>query len=418
VEQDITLEGSKRDEAMIIKVAWKNIWRNKLRSFVIIASTTIGVWSLIFLLSWVFGIVNSFISKSVDYRLGHIQIHHPEYGKEFNVQKSFDPTEAYRLLEDEGITDVSSRIVVQAMVNSARANRGMLIKGISRAEEASWSHLASTIKEGEFIDTSFRNPIVVSKSMAERLRVKLKSKIIANFQDAEGELVAAAFRVSGIYESGDFKLDELVAFTDIKDMRRLTQMNGGKVHEIVMKLTSEDEIEEKQSVLKSKLPELKIENYEELSPDIALFTSQIRLNVIVMTAIFMLALVFGIINTMLMAVLERFRELGMLMAVGMNKQKVFTMIVSETIMLSMIGVPLGLMLGHATVSHLSIEGIDLSNWSEGLRQFGLSHIVRPELGLPYYLFVAACVALTAFLGSLYPSWKAMQLKPVDALRKI
>lgn len=400
---------------MILKIAWKNIWRNKLRSLVIILSTTIGVWSLIFLLSWLFGMVNSYISKAIDHKLSHIQLHHPSFGEDKEMSFAFPEIED---IDDPKIVGVTNRIIASGMLQSPRATRGILVTGIDPVAEAAVTGLPELMTEGGFFDSDLRNPIVISASIAEKLKVRIRSKVVANFQDYNGNIAAGAFRVVGIFDSGDMKLDETVAFVKIDDLRRLTNIPEPLVHEAAIRLNDLDDIPVIQKELQSAHPDLLVENYKELSPDIELFSTQIQMNVIIMTVIFMLALIFGIINAMLMAVLERIKELGMLMAIGMNKGRVFFMIVFETLMLTMVGVPIGLMIGYGTVEWMNAKGIDLSNWSEGLRQFGVSQMVYPELDLYYYGFVAFSVAITAILAAIYPSYKAISLKPVDALRKI
>lgn len=402
---------------MMIRIAWKNIWRNRLRSLVIILSTTIGVWSLIFLLSWVFGIINGYISKAVDYRLSHIQAHHPKFEEDREISYYFEKGELNGDLQDTlaGRTD---RMVVSAMIQSPRATRGLLLYGVKPEAERSVTKMDKLMKEGQFLGTDTRNPIVISTSIAEKLKVGLRSKVVANFQDIDGNIAAGAFRIVGLFDSGDIKLDDFTAYVEKEDMARLTGLPESAAHEVAFRVIDLDAIPMAKKQIKEKWSDLLVEDYKEISPDIELFSSQIQMNVIIMTVIFMLALIFGIINSMLMAVLERVKELGMLMAIGMNKVRVFSMIVLETVMLSMIGVPLGLGIGYVTVYWMNDTGIDLSNWSEGLRQFGMSQMVYPELDPYYYGFVASAVAITSILASIYPSLKAIRLKPVEALRKI
>lgn len=402
---------------MILGLAWKNIWRQRVRSLVLIVSTAIGVWSLVFLLSWVFGIVHSFIGQSIDLRLGHIQVHHEEYADDFSQPKTFDLQEVKSSIPSEKYI-ASPRLITQAIAKSSRSTQGVVLKGVDPILDSLTLDVHKEVVEGSFFREKARNPMVISSTLAAKLKVKMNSKVVAQFQDKSGELVSAAFRIKGIYDSGDPKLDRLIAFVHIEDLRRLLDLEENEIHEWVVFLPDIDDVEKRVSQWRSKLFPLKVQTYAEISPDIQLFSTQIHLNVIIMTVIFMLALVFGIINTMLMAVLERIKELGMLMAIGMNKVRVFLMIVAETVMLTMVGVPFGLFLGWATIRYLRVDGINLSNWSEGLRQFGLSHIVRPELDLGYYVFVAFAVALTAFLAAIYPAYKAVQLQPVEALRKI
>ena len=138
----------------------------------------------------------------------------------------------------------------------------------------------------------------------------------------------------------------------------------------------------------------------------------------VLMMIVLIALVFGIVNTMLMAVLERMKELGMLMAVGMTKVRVFLMILIETIYLGVIGAPIGLLLGYLTISYYAEKGVDLTEYSEGLEAFGYESILYPFVEERVYIAVTIGVFLTAFVGAIYPALKAVRLKPVEALHKI
>jgi ABC-type antimicrobial peptide transport system permease subunit len=121
---------------------------------------------------------------------------------------------------------------------------------------------------------------------------------------------------------------------------------------------------------------------------------------------------------MLMAVMERTKELGMLMAIGMNKMRLFGMIVSETFFLTMVGTPIGLLLSWITVTILGTTGIDLSAFAAGLNAYGLDTVIYPALGGSYYINIALLIAIAAIVSALYPAWKTMKLKPVEAIRKI
>jgi ABC-type lipoprotein release transport system permease subunit len=384
----------------------------------VLTATAIGVWSLIFLFSWVFGMINSIVNKSVNYRLSHIQIHDRQFKDDAELKYYFNLENLESIVKDSMVMAYSGRIILNSMIQSPRATKGVELYGINPDGEAGLTNVSEDIIQGTYLEGAGRNPIIIGKSLAEDLKVKLRSKIVASFQNKEGDISAAAFRIVGIYETGDIILDDHSAFARIEDIRRLSGLDENEVHELAILLEDKSLVDTFQVINKVIPPELIMENYSELSPDIELYSSQIQATVIIMTVIFMLALIFGIINSMLMAVLERGRELGMLMAIGMNKVQVFFMIVFETVMLSLIGVPIGLGLGYWTVSWLGVNGINLSNWSEGLKQFNIQQIIKPELEFEYYLFVAIAVAITALLAAIYPSLKAIGLKPVEALRKI
>jgi ABC-type antimicrobial peptide transport system permease subunit len=130
----------------------------------------------------------------------------------------------------------------------------------------------------------------------------------------------------------------------------------------------------------------------------------------------MMALLFGIVNNMLMAILERRRELGMLMAVGMNKRKLFVMILVETLMLGFVGGPIGIVLGDLSTRAMMGIGIDLTSKKEGLANLGVQSVIYPEIVPEYYIIVAIMVVLTALIAALYPAFKALKLNPVQAIR--
>jgi len=165
-------------------------------------------------------------------------------------------------------------------------------------------------------------------------------------------------------------------------------------------------------------PGLDVQSYKTLSPDLELYESTIGLTSTIMTIIVMLALIFGIINTMMMAVLERIKELGMLMAIGMNKQRVFFMILIETLLLGCIGAPIGMLVGYVTILLTSNTGLDLSAYSAGMREFGLSDIIYPWVPPTIYWQLAIAVVITALIGSLFPALRAIRLRPVEAIRTL
>ena len=173
-----------------------------------------------------------------------------------------------------------------------------------------------------------------------------------------------------------------------------------------------------QQRLQKEFPSLKIQNYREISPDIQLYETQIKSSVMVFIIVIMLALLFGIVNTMLMSVLERYKELGMLMAVGMNKIRVFVMVFIETVILTVIAAMPGLLFGYWTVRHFGVSGIDMSTFAASLNEFGMSHIVYTALDTDVYMQLLISVIVTAIIASLYPAWKAVSLRPVEAIRKI
>lgn len=405
---------------MLWIVSWRNIWRNKVRSGVVILAVALGVWGLLFLLGFTRGIVRDYVKSNIELQTSHFQIHHPEFKKDYEAK--FVIPNSNELLDslktDDYTQSFAKRTVAGGMLNTSRGARGMRIFGIEPAEETMVTNMDEHIIEGTFFEDERRNQILISDDLAEKLKLSMRKKVVLTFQDAGGEIVSAAFRISGIFDTKNTPLDMSRVFVKKSDLNKLMGLEQHQFHEIAVRGGEIDLIDQETKRWRRSFPSLLVENYKDLSPELELFNSQLRINLIIMTIIFMLALIFGIINTMLMAVLERIKEFGMLLSIGMNKAKVFLMVMLETIMLSMVGVPAGVLLGIVSIAYFKEYGLDLSNFSKAMQNYGINEVVRPYLTLEVYLFVIAAVFVTAVLAAIYPARKATGLNPAEAIRSM
>lgn len=404
---------------MILKLAWRNIWRNKTRSLVIMSAIIVGVAASIFLLSFITGQIQSYINNTIQNEISHLQAHHPTFKDDFDIK--YLVTDIEQKLEKirsiPNVTAASSRTIVNGIISSPKASRGVTIRGIDYASEELVTKMNTKVIEGEYLSESKRNPILIGKRLADKLKVKIRKKIVVRFQNIEGDIVDGAFRIVGIYKTNKNQFDEGNVFIRKQDLNDLAGITEG-AHEIAVFLDSENELQTTASLIQDTGPEMLVETYEEISPDVRLFKTQIGISSTFIMTIIMLALFFGIINTMLMAVLERYRELGMLMSIGMNKIRIFCMILLETVLIGIISAPIGMLIGYIAVMLTAINGIDLSAYSEGMSEFGLSSVVYPVLQSQMYIQLAFAVFFTTVLAGIYPAYKAVKLNPVEAIRKI
>lgn len=379
------------------------------------------------------GMANSYVNNAIQNIFSHLQVHVPGFQDDADVHQFFSQPDSLQAFAEkqEAVTGISLRTIVHGMVASSHSSRGVEIRGVVPEAEAQVIRLAEQMHEGSFFGESRKNQILLGKKMAENLKVRLRSKVVLTFQDLEGNITAGAFRVQGIFTSGSTPFDEGTVLVQRSDLNRLllpadpTAHDSLQVpksalvgHEMAIMLKDPAAMPQVQQDLRKAFPDLLVQNYRELSPDLRLFESQIKNISLIYLVIILLALIFGIINTMLMAVLERLKELGMLMAVGMNKARIFFMIVLETLILSAIGLPLGLLFGHLTILYLGRYGIDLSAFSESLQQYGMSDQLYFNLDPVVYWQIPVGILITALLAAIYPAWKAIRLRPVEAIRKI
>ena len=413
---------------MLFKIAWRNIWRSRTRSIVVILSIAVGVWALSFVLSFSNGITYTYIKNAIREQYSHIQLHHPKFPEDRNSKYMLENAEATAaaLRQLPEVEAVTSRTITTGMVSSPRGKRGVQIMGIDPVNEKLVTGFDTHITEGNYFKKGKKNQILISERIAEKLKVKVRSRVVLTFQNLEGDISYAAFRVAGLFNMGNMILDEGLVYVLADDLKKqlfpnkIISGNNGldASHEIAIYLNDPEDVKEMKSKLKKTYPHTLVEDYWELSPDIELYETQIHNSNSIVITIFMLALIFGILNTMLMAVLERYKELGVLMAIGMKKGPVFFMIVLETLMLAAVAAPIGLAGGYLTVFSLQDTGIDLSEFAAGLERFGMETTVFPVLDLALYARIAGAVFITALLASIYPSRKAVKLKPVEALQKL
>lgn len=410
---------------MIPIIAWRNIWRSRTRSGVVIGAIALGVWAALFMSGFATGMMNSFINNSIEQVISHIQIHHPKYEEEQDVKYRIEhPGQiADQIRVDPQVQAVSVRSIANGMIATSASTRGIQITGVDPESEIQIRQFDSKITQGEYFGDSRSNQILIGERLAEKLKIELRKKVVLTFQDLDGNITSAAFRIVGLFRTNNKPFDESQVFVMRSDLNRLLSneeedVNGSIAHEIAVLLKDAGAVEVLDAEWGAAFPDLLVQTYREISPDLELYESQMQFISLIYLTIIMFALLFGIINTMLMAVLERFRELGMLMAIGMNKVKVFTMIVLETVLLCLVSAPIGLLLGWGTIRYLGSRGLNLSAYSESIAQYGMSEMVYFQVDPIVYWQVPVAVAITALIAAIYPAWKAIRLRPVEAIRKL
>ena len=385
----------------------------------VIGAIAIGIWALIFLVGFMNAWIVMYVKNQIKYETSHIQIHHPEFKKDYEIKFTIDDGNVLleTLKQNSNFKSVAHRSISNGMISSPRKASGINIKGIIPEEEMALNDIDSFIIEGAYFQDVKRNPIVVGYKLAQKLKVKLRSKVVLTFQDKKGQIVAGAFRICGILKSNSPTINEFSVQVRQKDLNKLLGI-GDEFHEIAIIAKSMVDESAEAEILKNSFPKDLIEDWKELAPEMEYFQQASASFIWVLQVIIMIALIFGIINTMLMSVLERFKELGMLMAIGMNKKRIFQMIMVETLYLALVGSPIGLVLSILTMNYFETYGMDLSMYSEGLEMYGYDNVLYPTVDNSAYVQVIAGVFVTAIAGAIYPAIKAIKLKPVDALHKI
>ncbi|MCU0378185.1 MAG: FtsX-like permease family protein [Bacteroidales bacterium] len=242
------------------------------------------------------------------------------------------------------------------------------------------------------------------------------SRIILTFLDVNGHQTGGAFRISGIFRTNNDLFESMSLFVPEDELRRLTGLEEGHYHRVIARLEDDDLTNSVTPVVREALPGLEVMSWKEIQTDLAMITDYINQIYAIFMVIILAALAFGIVNTMLMSVLERTRELGMLSAIGMNRRRIFVMIMLESIFLSTVGGFAGMAVSAVVIAITGHTGINLSKYSEGMEAFGYSAHLFPTIGADFFIILTVLIVITGILSAIYPARKALQLNPVEALR--
>jgi len=404
---------------MIIKISWRNIWRNKMRSLIIMMSVTVGIFAGVMVLSLYKGMINSRIATVIYSEIGHLQIHDTSFKKDFEpIYTLKDGNKILHQLKNfPEVKYVATRSLAMGMLSTTTGSSGVQINGIDSEQENRISQLEQKIKEGAPFSKNKYNQIYVGRKLADKLKLKLGSKLVLTSTDISNEIVSSAFKVAAIYESDNARLDEMNVYikqTALNDMIGV----GNQFHQIIIILKNDSSLNSVQAKLSQQFENHLIENWKTISPETELMVDTVDITSYIIIGIILFALAFGIINTMLMAILERTKEIGMMMALGMNKLRLFLLVLTETFLLTIAGVPIGILISWLVANYYHEHGI---KWSESekemMQSFGFNTTIYTDFPEEKIGMVVFIVVLTALFSCIYPSIKALQLKPVEALSK-
>lgn len=402
---------------MIWSIAWRNVWRNGKRSGILIGAIAFGIWAGLQMVGLMNGMAEQQVQAAIQTRTSHIQIHAEGFRAHRDINTYIPQGDSLlaAVREMKGVVAASDRAVLTAMASSASTGRGVELIGVDPDAEKQVTDLYTHMVEGSYFESSKRNPILVGQKLAEKLGVRLGQKVVLTGQASDGSMAAGAFRIVGIFKTVNSMFDESTVFVRRPDLDKTFALHG-RVHEIAIVVNGVSQIEPVADALKKAHPSLDVATWRDLSPEVALTRdSTAQMNEIFMIVI-LIALIFGITNTMLMGVLERMRELGVIIALGMRHGAIFLMVLLETVFLSIVGGLIGVALGAGTIALLAKSGIDLSAVSSGLAAFGLDTVIYPKLSPSEYPVVVLLVVVTAIIASIYPGLKAVRLNPIQAIR--
>ncbi len=403
---------------MVIKLAWRNIWRNRTRSLVIMLSVSVGLFSGIAVNALYKGMMDSRVRTVIQTETGHLQVHDPGFAEDkdpaaFILQKASLIRELNNM---PAVAAFAERTVSAGMLTTATGSAGVIIIGIETGKEAAVSGLDKKIIAGVMSWPEKKQGVLMGKKLASKLKLKIRSKIVLTTVDTASSLIAGAFSIMGIFQSANAPLDEVTVYTSINDLRAMLGLSD-EIHEVSILLKSDTALETTRKILRSSNPHLAVEPWQSLSPETDLMAGTINTYSSIILIIIMIALSFGIMNTMMMSILERKHETGMMMALGMSKNRLLLLILLETCLLALGGIPVAITVAWLVIAYYGKNGMDFSGMGQEMMQsFGFETAIYPSFPAAAIPGILLIVMATALVSSILPIWKSLQMNPIDALQ--
>ena len=404
---------------IVLRLAWRNLWRNHRRTLIMLAAIVVGTWAMIFMTALMRGMVDEMVKDGISVLPGHVQIHHPDFRDDPTISNVIAPPsgELLEVLDRPEVVAWSNRVRVPAVISSEQDTRGVTLVGIDPEQERKVSFVADDMTEGRFLESRDDAGLVVGRKLVEKMETDLGKRVVIMTQDPENEIADRGFRIVGIFDSKLDQYEEGFVFAGQGTIQNLLGV-GDAISEVAILSTDYRDVEGlTRMVADAAGADVEVLPWNEIDTYLGSMLAVMDGFVIVWIVVIFLALSFGLINTLVMAVFERVREIGLMLALGMTPRSILTQIVAESTLLLVIGLAIGNLLAWATIEPLK-SGIDVSIVGEGMEFFGAASVLYPALYLEDVVLANVIVIVLGFLASLSPAWRASRYDPVRAITQV
>lgn len=403
----------------MLKLAWRNLWRNYRRTLIMLLAIALGVWAMIFMTALMRGMVDDMVRQGVASLPGHVQVHAASYRDDPSITHSL-PAPDQRLvaaLQSDLVSAWATRIKVPAMISSEYENRGVFLLGVEPGDELALGFDLEDIVEGRFLDSAEDRGIVIGRKLADRLETRLGKRVVVMSQDPDNTIVDRGFRVVGVFRAELESFEESVVYAG-RDVVQVMLGVGGGISEVAVLGHDYRDPGPLVEHIRAAVPDdYEVLPWLELDPYLGSMLKVMDGFVLVWMVVVFLALSFGLVNTLMMAVFERIREIGLMRALGMRPAAIVYQILMESLMLLALGLLLGNVLAISTIVPLQ-GGIDISVVAKGMEMMGASSVLFPVMSVADMVLANAVVIVLGIVTSLLPAWRAAQYQPVEALGRI
>jgi ABC-type lipoprotein release transport system permease subunit len=404
---------------VLFRLAWRYLWRNHRRTIVMLSAISIGAWAMIFMTALTRGMVDQMISDGISVLPGHVQLHNPDYLDDPSITNRINLTDAdlERRFADAGFEAWASRVRVPAVITSERESRGVTLLGIDPVAERGFTFVDYDKVDGRFLESPDDTGIVIGAKLADTLETEVGKRIVLMSQDPDNEIADRGFRVVGLFHANMETYEDTYAFIGKKTAQKMLRI-GDTTTEVFFFGDNYRNVEPTYEKVQAAVDDsMRVSRWTEIDSYLSTMLSVMDGFMLIWVVVVFLALSFGLVNTLVMAVFERVREIGLMLALGMKPASILGQIIIESMLLLSVGLVIGDTLAWVTVKPLE-SGIDISVVAKGMEMFGASSVLYPKLYLDDVILSNVVVLVLGFLASLSPAWRASRYEPVEAITKV
>jgi ABC-type lipoprotein release transport system permease subunit len=414
----------------LLQLAWRNLWRNPRRTLIAMAAIGLGYTMLLFVVCLMAGLRQQMIKSGTGLVLSDIEVHAPSYYPDRPTDQTLggrNGTDVSALVAaiaaDPRVEAASPRVYGYGLVSATHQSAGTQLLGVVPDQEQRITVLQTRMVKGSFLTGRMPKEVVLGDKLATMIGVEVGSEIALVTPAVDGSTGNDLYTVGGMFHTGLDDMDRGLVLMPLASLQELLRLPPGRIHEVGIKLHDDNAAMTTAAALEVKLGKtlpVRVRAWPELAPELADYVLFNRRITFVLFFIFFLLAVMGIVNTMLMAIIERTRELGMLMAVGMRPVQVVGLIVAEAASLAGASLVLGGALGAPLLWYLQVHGLNLGGGQGGISLAGtvVGLFWYGSQDFTAYTQAALGLAVAAVVSALYPALRAARFRPTEALRKV
>ena len=405
-----------------LRLAWRNVWRNPRRTGLTVAATVFAVVPVVFFVAMAAGLHEKMIEDSVRVNSGHVQIAGRDYFEKQTLEQfmHFDEGLARQLESTPEVAGYAPRVVAFGLLSEESATRGVAVLGVDPERESSVSSLAARVRKGSFVTGEARREMVLGSRLAAILSADIGDELLLYSVAYSLETAYELFRVIGIMKLPEANLDRSLAVVSLADAQEF-YVYGDRVTEVAILARDADSVPALRARLASSLGAegIEVQSWKQTMPELDQLIFLDDAGMYIMLVILVVVVAFGILNTILMAVLERKRELGVVLALGLRPRAVFRIVYFESLMLAGVGLVLGLLIGIPLVLYFQANPVALAGESAAaVELFGIEPLLVWKLKPLNPIGSTLTILGVAVAAALYPALKASRGRPVDVLRSL